>query len=57
MCKISLKELVGRLQPKLHGYNMGGMIKTFVGFGDLALIFKVTAELNRSNLSQIELVC
>ena len=27
------------------------MMKTLLGFGDLALIFEVTAELNRSNLS------
>ena len=26
-------------------------MKTLIGFGDLALIFKVTAELSRSNLS------
>ena len=27
------------------------MMKTWIGFGDLALIFKVTVECNRSNLS------
>ena len=27
------------------------MMKTCLGFGDLALIFKVTAGLNKSNLS------
>ena len=27
-------------------------MKTLIGFGDLALIFKVTAELSRSNLSK-----
>ena len=32
-------------------------MKTCLGVGDLALMFKVTAELNRSNLNQIELVC
>ena len=29
------------------------MMKTWLGFGDLALIFKVTAEVNRSNLNQL----
>ena len=34
-----------------------GMIKTSSGFGDLALISKVTAELNRSNLSVCGDIC
>ena len=29
------------------------MMKTWLGFGDLALIFKVTAEVNRSNLNRL----
>ena len=32
------------------------MMKTWLGFGDLALIFKATVQLNRSYLNQIELV-
>ena len=31
-------------------------MKTWMGFGDLALMFKVTAELNVPNLKQKELV-
>ena len=27
-------------------------MKTLIGFGDLAVVFKVTAELNMSNLSK-----
>ena len=33
------------------------MMKTWLGFSDLAVIFKVTVELNRSNLNEKELVC
>ena len=33
------------------------MVKTGLGFSDLALIFKVTVEINRSNLNRIDLVC
>ena len=44
MCKIP-HEIVGILEPNMHGYNIGRL-----GFGDLALIFKVTTELNRSNV-------
>ena len=33
------------------------MTKTCLGFGDLALIFKVTVEPNGSNLKQTEHVC
>ena len=43
MCKIP-HELVGGLETNLHGYKIGGMMKTF-SLGDFALIFKVTAEL------------
>ena len=51
MCKTSC-EFVGRLEPNLHEYNIGHVEDLIrLGFGDLALIFKVTAELNRSNLS------
>ena len=39
MCKIS-HELVGQLEPNLHGY----LLKTWLGCGDIALIFKVTFE-------------
>ena len=43
---------MGRLEPNLHEYNIGHVEDLIrLGFGDLALIFKVTAELNRSNLS------
>ena len=38
------------LEPSLHGYNIWAWWK-LLGFGDLALIFKVKAEFNRSNLS------
>ena len=51
VCKIS-DQLVGRLEPNLHGYNIGhnwDMIKTRLGFADLSIIHKVTAGLNRSN--------
>ena len=48
MCQIS-PELVGGLESCLHGYNIGAC------FGDLA--FKVTEELIKLNLNQIELVC
>ena len=44
MCKIS-PALVGRLEQNLHGHNIGED-------GDLALIFKVTAELIKSKLSE-----
>ena len=43
-------------EPNLNEY-ICGMIKTSSGFGDLALIFKVTAELNRSNLSVCGDIC
>ena len=33
------------------------MIEARFCFGDLSLIFKVTMELNKSNLNQVELVC
>ena len=49
VCKIS-HELVGGLEPNLHGYNIGCMIKAWLGFSDFDIIFKVTTELNRSNL-------
>ena len=32
------------------------MMKALSGLGDIALVLKVTTELNRSNLNQIELV-
>ena len=43
-CKIS-HELVSGLEPNLHEHE------DLIGFSDRVLIFKVTAELNRSNLS------
>ena len=32
-------------------------MKTSLGFGDLALFFKITVGLNRTNFNQIEIVC
>ena len=36
-CVQDISELVGGLEPNFHGYNWG-MMKTSLGFGDLALI-------------------
>ena len=44
MCKIS-HELLGGFLLNLHGCK--GVMKTCLGLGDLALIYKVTAGLNR----------
>ena len=50
VCKISY-ELAGELKPNLHRYNIGHD-EDLIRFDDLVLVFfKVTAELNRSNLS------
>ena len=46
MCNISC-EPVGGLEPNLCGYIALGQDEDWVGFGDTALNFKVTAELNR----------
>ena len=37
--------LVAELDPNMHGYFIG-VVKTWLGFGDLFLIFKVTMKLN-----------
>ena len=50
MCK-NPHDLACSLEANLHRYNIWGILKTCLGFGDLALTFKVTVELNRSNLS------
>ena len=49
-CFLISNEIVGRSETNLHGYNIGGMMKAWLGFGDLDFIFKVSKELNRSNL-------
>ena len=43
-------ELVGRLEQDLHRYKMGHE-EDLIKFGDLALIFNVTTELNRPIVS------
>ena len=51
MYKIS-HELLGGLEPNLHGYiTLEHGVQTHLGFGDLAQIFKVTADQNGSNFS------
>ena len=63
-CQIEAREflcalyhkLVGRFQPDLHGYNIG-TIKSWFGFGDRDLFFKVTVGLKLPNLSQKVIVC
>ena len=46
--------LEGGLQPWIQHW---GMMKTLLDLGDLALIFKVTVKLSRSDLNQMELLC